>query len=157
MKRCFRWSVGLALLALVVGIVIQDAGEAKAGLITSALVGVVQGDTSSTSGTFLIVDKSSGRTVWQAPASGMSVSTDASTGAKTFTYNTSALDTVNLSGSGSYEWVFRVDGRNASTSLNYQSFTQTVGGGQYQSSVPSTNLQSRIGEALLSGSFQALH
>lgn len=151
MKRVFRWSVGLALLALVAGIVIRDASDAKAGLITSALVGIVSADAGATSGTFLIVDKTSGRTVWQAPASGVTVS---SSGARTtsFTYNTSPYDAPNLM-PGNYEWAFRVDGRNATSSVTFQSFTQTVGGGQYSSQVPMHNLQGRIGEALLTGQF----
>lgn len=153
MKRSLRWSAAAALLALIATTVTQGEGDAKAGLITSALVGIVQGDASSTSGTFLIIDKSSGRTMWQAPASGMSVHSDTATGTKTFTYNTSALDTANLSSSGTYEYVFRLDGRSSTSSVKFQSFTQSISGAQFSSQVPNMDLRSRVGEALLQGQF----
>lgn len=151
MKRYMRWSAA-ALLALVAVTANQDVREAKAGLITSALVGIVQGDADQVNGTFLIIDKNNGRTMWQAPSSGVNKTTDPS-GTVTFSYNTSALDTANLSPTGAYEYVFRVDGRSTSSPVTYQGFSQNVSGAMHSAQVPSTNLSGRIGEALLQGQF----
>ncbi|GMV39145.1 MAG: hypothetical protein AMXMBFR64_08610 [Myxococcales bacterium] len=152
MKRYVRWSAA-ALLALVAVTANQDVREAKAGLITSALVGIVQGDADQVNGTFLIIDKSNGRTMWQAPSSGVNKSTDPSSGTVTFSYNTSALDTANLSPTGTYEFVFRVDGRSTTSPVTYKGFNQNVSGAVHSAQVPSTNLSGRIGEALLQGQF----
>jgi hypothetical protein len=110
--------------------------------------------TSQVTGNFLIVDKATGRTVWQAPAGSISVSEQRTAGTLTFQYNTSALDTVALNPAGSYEWAFRVDGRSADTSVKFGSFYQNVNGAQYNSAVPQHELKNRIGEALVVGQFQ---
>lgn len=151
MRTFLRWSAAAALLALVAATVTHDEGDAKAGLITSALVGVVQGDAGSVSGNFLIIDKSSGRTMWQAPSSGVTATPNSASGTVTFTYNTSAMDSANLSPTGNYEFVFRVDGRSSTSSVTYQSFKQNVSGAEFSSQVPSIDLRARIGEALLQG------
>ena len=155
MKRCFTWSAGLALLALIGAYVVSETEDARAGLITSALVGSVNTTSSagSVSGNFLIINKATGRTMWQASSSAVTVSENRSAGTLSFSYQTGPADTANLAPGGEYEWVFRVDGRAADSSVTFQSFTQTVGGVQMTGTLPSMDLRNRIGEAQVMGQF----
>lgn len=138
------------LTVLAATVAVWEQPDADAGLATS--VGLVAnlsypGPTTDLIVSFRLVERLSGRVIWQAaPGEINAVHTDSTR----IRYSTNLLPGEWWFTSG-HEWSCRIDARNATTSVFWIDFSQWVDAGVYTSVVPTASIQGRTSESLLLG------
>lgn len=146
-----RFVLALSALLLSAGFVVGSQEDADAGLATS--VGLVANLTYSGSASDLVIsfrllNRVTGRVLWQADPADINAIKTTSTNVR--------VSTTMASGdwwwSNDYEWSCRVDARDATSSVYWVDFKQWVDAVIYSApTLPSGNIQGTTSEGLLLG------
>lgn len=151
MKSLFtRIAAAVVTIAVALTVLVNPVSDAKAGLATS--VGLVadlsySGSIDDLIGSFRLIERVTGRVVWQADPGDITV-VRPTPGVVRFSTTLVAGD---WNYDSDYEWSCRIDARDATSSVYWTSFVQNVDSTQYTSTVPTIDIQNRVSEALLFG------